>query len=55
MLYELSAGLPMSEWAELWAELRMGIRAWVYTSVYAILYIDREILAQNIDFNNFKI
>ena len=36
----------MSEWAELWAELRTGVRVYgcgrVYTSVYAILYIDRE-------------
>lgn len=31
MLYELSAGLPMSEWAELWAELRTGegVGVWV--------------------------
>lgn len=39
VLYELSAGLPMSEWAE----LRTGVRVRVYTGVYAILYIDREI------------
>ena len=50
MLYELSAGLPMSEWAELWAGAGECIRA--YTRYYILI---ERFLAEDIDFNNFKI
>lgn len=38
VLYELSVGLPMSEWAELWAELRTGEGVGVYERIRDIIY-----------------